>query len=119
MSKEFYLILGQLAGLLFIALFVFALFEFFGYINTGDNEVIGFGISLPIFLIQAIPVSLCYLMTGGISSVVLFRKRNDESSPLANKAWHAVYVLNLIFLVILLTVFAIPFLVAIVTMLTS
>lgn len=119
MKMDFYLKAGQLLGLIFITLFVFALFEFSASVSTGDNEVIGFGISLPIFLIQAIPVSLCYLLTGGISSVLLFRKRNDESSLLANRAWHAVYVLNLIFLVILLTVFALPFLVATVTMLVG
>ncbi|WP_417657673.1 hypothetical protein [Pseudidiomarina aestuarii] len=119
MKMDLFIKAGQLSGLLFITLFVFALFEFSAYVSTGDNEAIGFGISLPIFLIQAIPVSLYYLLTGGISSVLLFHKRNDERSLLANRAWHAVYVLNLIFLVILLTVFAIPFLVATGTMLVG
>ncbi|RUO18100.1 hypothetical protein CWE08_11915 [Aliidiomarina iranensis] len=116
--KMFYLKAGQILGPIFSIFIVLVYVDFVNVSARSDHEVIGYGMLLPIFVIQITPLILGFLLTTGISSFMLYREKNSREKFLPTRAWMAVYKINSVMTILWLVIFGVPFLLFLITFLT-
>jgi len=116
--KIFYLKTGQVLGPIFIILIVLVIMNFIGESARSNDEVIGYGMLLPMFVMQISPLILGFILTTAISSLILYRGKNNKEVILRTRTWVALYKINLVITIIGLVMFGIPFLLFLITFLT-
>ncbi|RUO37849.1 hypothetical protein CWE15_11220 [Aliidiomarina taiwanensis] len=116
--KMLYLKTGQILGPIFSVLIVLVIINFISGSARSNDEVIGYGMLLPIFVIQISPLILGFALTTAISSLLLYRDKNNKEIRLPNRAWIALYRINLAITIIGLIIFGIPFMLFLITFLT-
>lgn len=115
MNKERYLKVGLSLGPVLSGLIIFVLFSFVHASWTSDDEVIGYGMLLPLFIVQLVPLLLIYALTTLVATFILYRQKDKTKSFTFQGFWKGMYELNFVCTTIWVALFAVPLLLFIIT----
>jgi len=118
MNKDTFLKIGQVLGPVIGILIALVSLNFFRASLAGNDEAIGFGMLLPLYLVQVVPLFLIYTFTTAVTTFVLYKQKHNQDMFASEGAWNLLYKVNFSVALIGLALFGVPFLLSIFTFLT-
>lgn len=106
--KKLYIKTGQVLGPLFSASIIFVIVNFVNTSAESNEDAIGFGMLLPLFLLQLIPLILAFTFTTAISCFMLLKEKENKKKFLPTERWVVLFKFNILSTVLGLAMFAGP-----------
>lgn len=97
MRNDFFLKSGQIVGLLFVLAVIVVFIQFISAAFTADDEVIGYGMLLPTFMVKLTPLLVGFGITASLTTLVIFfQRRKKQPTFVSEGPWYMIYVMNAI-----------------------